>query len=246
MPRKRNLYDPLSTVPFRLSRTKLENYLKCPRCFYLDRRLGVGQPPGFPFNINSAVDELLKREFDRSRVAQVAHPYMVDAGIDAIPAIHPELDNWRKNFVGVSYVHAGSNFEVFGAIDDLWLGSDGDYIVVDYKATSKKEPVTIDAPWQRSYKRQLEIYQWLLRKNGLTVSNTGYFVYCNGRRDRPRFDGQLKFEISVIPYTGNDDWVEKTIEDAHKCLMGDVIPPTSRTCDFCTYHSAVTRAIQEA
>ena len=76
MPRIRNLYDPESANPYRLSRTKLENFLKCPRCFYLDRRLGVGQPPGFPFNINSAVDELLKREFDQCRNAGVAHPYM--------------------------------------------------------------------------------------------------------------------------------------------------------------------------
>ena len=112
MARKRNLYNPDSKEPYRLSRTKLENFLKCPRCFYLDRRLGVGQPPGFPFNINSAVDELLKREFDQCRANQVAHPYMVEAAIDAVPAIHPELDNWRKNFVGVSYVHTDSNFEV--------------------------------------------------------------------------------------------------------------------------------------
>ena len=166
MARKRNLYNPDSDEPYRLSRTKLENFLKCPRCFYLDRRLGVGQPPGFPFNINSAVDELLKREFDQCRVNQVAHPYMVEVAIDAVPAIHPELDNWRKNFVGVSHVHAESNFEVFGAIDDLWLGSDGQYIVVDYKATSKSGEVTLDADWQISYKRQMEIYQWLLRKNG--------------------------------------------------------------------------------
>ena len=38
--------------------------MNCPRCFYLDRRLKVGQPPGFPFNLNSAVDSLLKNEFD--------------------------------------------------------------------------------------------------------------------------------------------------------------------------------------
>ena len=122
---------------------------------------------------------------------------------------------------------------------------DRSYVVVDYKATSKNEPVTIDAPWQRSYKRQIEIYQWLLRKNGLTVSNTGYFVYCNARRDRPRFDAQLEFDISVIPYTGNDEWIEETIEDAHKCLMSEVGPPANRTCDFCTYRNAVRLAVQE-
>jgi len=44
--------------------------------------------------------------------------------------------------------------------------------------------VTLDAEWQDGYKRQMEIYQWLLRQNGLKVSDTGYFVYCNGKTDR--------------------------------------------------------------
>ena len=58
--RTRNIYNPKSEQPFKLSRSKVDNFVSCPRCFYIDRRLGVGHPPGFPFNINSAVDELLK------------------------------------------------------------------------------------------------------------------------------------------------------------------------------------------
>ena len=58
------IYNPLDTKPFKLSRSKVELFINCPRCFYLDRRLKIGQPPGFPFNLNSAVDSLLKNEFD--------------------------------------------------------------------------------------------------------------------------------------------------------------------------------------
>ena len=36
-------------------------------------------------------------------------------------------------------------------------------------------------------KRQMEIYQWLLRKNGFKVSDTGYFVYANGITDARSF-----------------------------------------------------------
>ena len=219
--RKRNLYSPDSEEPYRLSRTKLENFLRCPRCFYLDRRLGVGQPPGFPFNINSAVDELLKKEFDRCRVDQVPHPYMVEADIDAVPAIHPEFDNWRKNFVGVSHVHADSNFEIFGAIDDLWLGSDGDYIVVDYKATSKKGEVSLDADWQIFYKRQMEIYQWLLRRNGLPVSERGWFVYCNGKRAADGVIPHLCQKQNPIPLYVRDLFYGKLT----LCAIGPSIEP---------------------
>lgn len=66
--RTRNLYNPTSTTPFRLSRSKIDLFIKCPRCFYLDRRLGVGQPPSFPFSLNSAVDTLLKDEWRDSKI----------------------------------------------------------------------------------------------------------------------------------------------------------------------------------
>jgi hypothetical protein len=49
------LFDAKSDKHFPLSRTKVELFLDCPRCFYLDRRLGIGRPAGFPFNLNSAV-----------------------------------------------------------------------------------------------------------------------------------------------------------------------------------------------
>ena len=32
--------------PFPLSRTKIENYMKCPRCFYMNARFGISPPPG--------------------------------------------------------------------------------------------------------------------------------------------------------------------------------------------------------
>lgn len=50
------------TTPFPLSRTKVELFLDCPRCFYLDRCLGIARPSIPPFNLNSAVDALPKTE----------------------------------------------------------------------------------------------------------------------------------------------------------------------------------------
>ena len=240
--RTRNLFDPSSRQPFKLSRSKLELFINCPRCFYLDRRLGVGQPPGFPFNINSAIDHLLKKEFDEYRQSGRAHPLMSEGGIDAIPCAHQKLDEWRRNFTGVQVHNQQTNLLITGAIDDLWVTPTHEHLVVEYKATSKDQPVTLDAPWQDSYKRQMEIYQWLLRGNGLTVSDTGYFVYCNGRRSAPRFDAKMTFDISVIPYTGNASWVSRCVAEAHACLMDAQIPPPTKDCDYCTYHAAVTDA----
>jgi hypothetical protein len=212
--------------------------MNCPRCFYLDRRLGIGQPPGFPFNLNSAVDALLKKEFDGYRARQEPHPLMTENGVDAVPYAHGLLDEWRENFKGVTTRHEETNLVITGAVDDLWVNPAGEVIVVDYKATSKNGEIGLDAEWQDGYKRQMEIYQWLVRRQGLAVSDTGWFVYCNGRRDRPSFDGRLEFDIYLLPYTGNADWVEGCIHSAYHCLNADEIPGSNPDCDYCLYREA--------
>ncbi|MGA8203148.1 MAG: PD-(D/E)XK nuclease family protein [Woeseiaceae bacterium] len=238
--RTRNVYDTGSTTPFRISRSKIDRFIECPRCFYIDRRLGTDRPPGFPFNLNSAVDALLKAEFDAHRAAGTQHPLQAEYGLDAVPAVREELNVWRENFKGIEYLHEATNLIVTGAIDDLWIDGAGSYIVVDYKATAKKEPVTaLDQAWHAGYKRQMEIYQWLLRRNGLEVSDTGYFVYCTGRPDAGAFDSKIDFDVHLIAYEGHDDWVEPAIVDLHACLNRHDIPAPGTDCDYCDYVKAV-------
>jgi hypothetical protein len=203
--------------------------------------MGIGRPPGFPFALNSAVDHLLKLEFDIYRANGNKHPLIEKYGVDARPIPHKDLDKWRHNFTGVQFLHQPTNFLIFGAIDDLWQNSKGEYIVVDYKSTSKNEEITeLNKEWQDGYKRQMEIYQWLLRQNGNKVSDTGYFVYCNGQTDRKAFDAKLEFDITLIPYKGDDSWVEKTIMEAHKLLNQNTIPKADSNCDYCNYIKAIT------
>lgn len=238
--RSRNIFDPASKTPFKLSRSKIDNFLACPRCFYLDRRLGVSQPPGFPFNLNKAVDILLKKEFDIHRAAGNPHPLMKAYNVDAIPFKNENMEKWRDALSeGIQYLHEPTNFIITGAIDDLWVNPQGELIIVDYKATSKDTEVNIDAEWQIGYKRQMEIYQWLFRKNNFKVSDTGYFVYCNGKADKEAFDGKLEFDIKLLPYKGDDSWIEQTIMEAHKCLIADEIPEMADDCDFCRYRQAI-------
>lgn len=239
--RNRGLYNSDAGESFKLSRSKIDLFLQCPRCFYLDRRLGVGRPPGFPFNLNSAVDALLKKEFDGYRERGEQHPLIEKYGVDARPVAHRDLDKWRHNFTGIRHLHVETNLLIFGAIDDLWQNSRGEYIVVDYKATSKAEKITVlDKKWQDGYKRQMEVYQWLLRRNGYTVSDTGYFVYCNGQADRPAFNAKLEFDVTLIAYTGSDSWIEPVVADIHACLNHDAIPVSHPDCDYCSYIRAVT------
>jgi CRISPR/Cas system-associated exonuclease Cas4 (RecB family) len=224
---------------FKVSRSKIELFMQCPRCFWLDVRLKIKQPSGPPFNINKAIDELFKKEFDTYRTKGEPHPMMVEYKVDAVPFAHDKLNDWRETFVGVQAPHEPTNLLVFGAVDDLWASPTGEIIVVDYKATAKDREVDIGAAWQISYKRQMEVYQWLLRQNGLQVSDTGYFVYANGRMDVDGFYNRIEFKTKIIPYTGNTDWVEPTLFKMKKCMDGDM-PPIGVSimggpCEFCTY-----------
>lgn len=237
-------YKPGQTAAFKVSRSKIELYMQCPRCFWLDVRLKIKRPEGPPFNINKAIDELFKKEFDGYRKQGKPHPLMVEHKVLAVPFAHEKLDDWRETFVGVQALHEPTNLLVFGGIDDLWVNDQGEVLVVDYKATAKDRDVSLDADWQISYKRQVEVYQWLLRQNGLTVSDTAYFVYTNGRMDVDGFNNRVEFRTKIIPYQGKDDWIEPTLKKMKKCMEGDM-PGTGKSamggmCEFCTYAKART------
>jgi CRISPR/Cas system-associated exonuclease Cas4 (RecB family) len=235
-----------SKEPFKLSRSKIEFFLECPRCFYIDRKLGISRPPGFPFNLNIAVDALLKQEFDTFREKALAHPLIKNYKVDAIPAKHEKIDDWRNTLKGIQFLHEPTNFLVYGAIDDLWQNSKGEYIVVDYKATSKFGDIKeLDKDWHDGYKRQMEIYQWLFEKNGFPVSKTGYFVYCNGRVKNRIFNAKLEFDVTLIPHKGDNSWVEGVIYDIHKCLNSDQIPESGKDCEYCDYYNH-SKAVREA
>ncbi|MFH1855405.1 MAG: PD-(D/E)XK nuclease family protein [bacterium] len=232
-------FDPKSKAPYRMSRSGLELFVRCPNCFYIDKKLGVGPPPIPSFTLNSAVDHLLKKEFDIHRAKDTTHPLLKKYGVDAKPVKHEKLETWRNTFKGINTLHKKTNIEFYGGIDDLWINSKGEYIVVDYKATSKEGKVSLDGFWQQAYKRQLEIYQWILRQSGFKVAKSGYFVYCNGKKDLEAFDGKLEFDIDLIEHVGDDSWVEPKLIEAKECLMQDKIPAPSENCELCRFKQAI-------
>ncbi len=236
--KKKYLYDPRESQPFRLSRSKIDLFLECPRCFYLDRKLGIGRP-GLPgFSLNSAVDALLKKEFDILRQRGEAHALMKQYQIEAVPFQHPDLNIWRENFKGKEYHHLATNFIVTGAIDDLWINPAGELLVVDYKSTSTTSEISLEDEYKQGYKKQMEVYQWIFRRSGFKVSATGYFVYANAGKNREKFDGKLEFTLSLLPYQGDDSWIEPTLGEIKRALESDQIPASSPSCEYCHWRKA--------
>lgn len=244
-------FDPSSPEPFKASRSKLDLFTECPRCAYLDLRLGVKRPSMPAFTLNNAVDALLKREFDIHRAQGSTHPLLKRYGLDAVPLADERIEEWRDALRrGISHLHVPTNLLVRGGIDDVWVNPAGEFIIVDYKATSKKKGPRTEEDLYDSYKRQMEIYQWLFRRNEFAVSPTGYFVYANGKSDVEAFDGKLEFDIELIPYTGSDTWIEPAIFDMKKMLMSEEIPPVGTSfgggpCEYCTYRENAGKKLLE-
>lgn len=248
---KAALFDPASSAPFTISRSKLDLFTECPRCSYLDLRLGVKRPSMPGFTLNNAVDELFKREFDIHRADGTTHPLMEAYGLKAVPFKDPRMDEWRDALKrGIKFHHEPSNFILRGGIDDAWQTPEGQIIVVDYKATSKKEGPKTEDDLYDSYKRQMEIYQWLFRQNGFDVHPSGYFVYANGKSDEKAFDGKLEFDICLIPYAGDDSWIASKLIEMKETLSSDAIPDYGRgtafggkDCEYCTYREGAGKVL---
>lgn len=235
------LFDPESKEPYKISRSKIDLFMQCKRCFYLDRRLGISRPSMPAFTLNNAVDTLLKKEFDLLRAKGEAHTLMKKYKIDAVPFSHPEMDRWRENFKGKEYFERENNFIVVGAVDDIWQSPKGELLIVDYKATSTERTINLNDEYKDAYKRQMEIYQWIFRNAGYKVSRTGYFVFANAGKNAPAFDGKLEFELSIIPYTGDTSWVLETLAKIRTLLTSDEIPDFTFGCDHCKFVKESTK-----
>lgn len=244
-------FDPSSSEPFTISRSKVDCFTECKRCSYLDLRYGVKRPSGPSFTLNNAVDELFKKEFDAHRTAGSMHPLSKAYGLDVVPFKDERMEEWRDALRrGIKTHHVETNLILRGGVDDVWVTPEGELIIVDYKATSKKEGPKTEDDLYPSYKKQIEVYQWLFRRNGFKVSPTGYFVYANGMTDRAAFDGKLEFDINLVSYTGNDSWIEPMLHELKSTLMSDEIPPVGTSfgggpCDFCTYREAAGKILLE-
>lgn len=250
---RRVLFNPNSTseVPFQLSRYRLENFLRCRRCFWLDLRLGVKQPQPHPYTLNSAVDRVAKNEFDSYRAKQLPLPLMIKFGIDGVPFSHPKLADWQQTTKGkgMLYLHPATGLLIMGAVDDILLVNYDEPMlsVLDTKATSSSEVHPIDDPWWKSYRRQLEIYTWLLKRmdTGYPVSQIGYFHFCNGLWKDRFFGGMLQFDRSIFSCPLDDSWVEPAIIAAHQCLMTDKVPSPTKGCEYCDYFHNTMKFIRE-
>ena len=229
-----------------ISRTAWDNFIKCKRCFYIERKLEIKSisTPSHP--INSRVDALLKAEFDFYRKKQEPHPIFKKYNLNFVPYnLDPQkLKDYRNNKRGVEAKSKKTEFTLFGALDDLWLNKDTDEIVIlDYKATSNKnhpDYVNSSQEYHKSYKRQLDFYAYLLKLNDYKVFKTGYWLICNATDESQQtFEGKLNFKITLLSYDFKTDYIEDILVELKKCLQLEKPPSSGKYCSNCIWQKQI-------
>ena len=235
---------PDSSTPFKISRSKIELFHRCPTCFYKDVKLGLRKPPMPGWAINSAVDTLLKKEVDFCRTEDRAHGIFTENGLpDIKPFIHDDIEKWQNAFNGIQYHDKEHNFLLYGGVDDIMVNENNELVVVDFKATAKAaEILTYKDVYDdgKSYKRQLEIYSWLLQKNDFAVNSTGYLMYYNGDASKPFMGKEMHFRRTLVPFELDTSWIDPMIQDMYDCLQLDEAPDYNLDCEDCLYLKTVS------
>ena len=240
--RETSIYRPNQTEDFRVSRSKFSDFMTCRRCFYLDRVKGLDEP-GMPgWALNSATDELLKREFDICRENQRPHRLFKEYDLEhVVPFKHEEMDQWRNALAGgILHRFEDTNFILSGGVDDIWFNTKTEeLIVVDYKSQASLNPVEtcsyLRNVYHEGYKLQMDFYNYLLNCKGYKTSPTSYFLVVNADRTVEGFHGKMIFSETLIPYENNTSWIPEKIRAMIALMNQDKVPEGHESCENCAY-----------
>jgi len=216
-----------------LSPNSLNLYLECPHCFWLEKKMGIRRPPPYPYALNAAVDVLLKEEFDDYRSKNQPHPLLVENNIPAKLFKNQDLlDQWRSNFSGIRYYHPELQATLFGAVDDILEFPDGKLAPLDYKSTGSKVANVYDR-----FQLQLDIYTYLLEKNGFQTPRKGYLAFYVVDKNNGFID-RLPFKKELHSIDTNPDDIYDLFKEAVALLKKDKPPAHNQDCKFANWFRA--------
>jgi len=210
-----------------LSPNSLNLFLECPHCFWLDKNLGIKRPPPYPYALNSAVDALLKEEFDTYRNNSLPHPLLEENNIKAHLFKNQKLLNqWRNNLAGIRYFDQDLKATLFGAVDDVLEFDDNRLAPLDYKSTGSSTANIYDR-----FQLQLDTYAFLMEKNGFHTVGKGYLAFYIVDKSRGFID-RLPFRKELLEIETNPSDIYEIFKDAVNVLRQESPPPHSLDCQF--------------
>ena len=234
---KKNLYVKNNLSPFKISRTKIDLFFDCKRCFYLDQRLGIKRPHGTPLVINNLIVKKFKTNIQKLREIKSVVPSSENLLLNGfIPYLNENLSKWTDPFKGISTHDKKSNLKVFASIDDIWINNNKCFPVI-IKSIARNEEEIEENIWH-GYTRQLSLLSFLLEKNKLEIGKFGIIVMINASDD-VQCNDSLSLNFFLFKREIDISWVSQTFMDIKNLLDSDKLPQISSRCKFCNYSSNV-------
>ena len=242
---KKKLYSNNSARPFKLSRTKIDLFFECRRCFFLDQKFGIKRPHGTPLVLSNRIVDDFKKELNICRIEKNIHSKVKELNKNLIPISHNKLEEWKNSFKGASFLDDSTNLLIFGVVDDIWLNrSTNKNHSVIIKSNSKKNQMSYENIWP-GYWRQLSLYSFLLSKNLLPMSSTGILVFINTPTSVDQMENKKNFNLNIFEKILDFDWIEPTIKEISKTLNKETSPESSKKCKYCNYYYNVKKLTNE-
>lgn len=205
--------------------------LECPRCFWLQVVKKIKRPEGIFPSLPSGMDRILKAHFDKFMERNELPPEIREEDCKDCKLFDDKekLEVWRNNFKGIQYLDEKSGILLRGAIDNL-LSKGKKLIVLDYK--TRGYPLKEDT--HEHYQTQMDIYNFLLRKNGYETEDYAYLLFYYPKEVTET--GEVIFDTRLIKIKTSTENGEKIFNKAIAILEGN-LPPASEDCEFCEWKS---------
>ncbi|GBD33809.1 hypothetical protein HRbin34_00103 [bacterium HR34] len=218
-----------------LSPSSINLFLECPACFWLEKKMGIRRPPPYPYTLNSAIDQLLKAEFDECRIQNKIPEIIQEKGIKAHLFPNQQLiSQWRSNFSGLRYYDEKLDAVLFGAVDDILEFEDGSLSPLDCKSTGGNVANVYDR-----FQIQMDIYSYLLERNGFKTNGKAYLAFYIVDKSDGFGDAKLSFKKELHEIETKTDDVPDIFSDAIKVCRQNSIPNHSPECEFGKWYKKV-------
>jgi CRISPR/Cas system-associated exonuclease Cas4 (RecB family) len=249
---KWRIYSPNQNKDFQLSRSRFDEFMNCPRCFYLKVNKGFMSPSTPGWTLNTLTDTLLKKEFDECRAKQEPHRIMITNNLSHLVPYASEIikdkkgndklliEEWRDSLhYGIKHRFKDTNIILQGGVDDVWFNTKTkELVIADYKSQHKKEisqETYFNDPYKEGYKRQLDYYAYILKGMGFKFSSDAYFYICNAKEIDEGFHGKMLFDEVLIHYKIRTDYLETEIQKMIDAMNSENIPSSHDSCENCAY-----------
>lgn len=208
--------------------------LECPRCFWLQLVKKIKRPEGIFPSLPGGMDRILKKHFDKFMEKGELPPEIREYGLGNGYKLFNDkakLNIWRSNQKGIQYKDKTSGILLRGAVDNL-LEKGKNLVVLDYK--TRGYPLKEDT--HEHYQTQMDIYNFLLRKNGYDTEDYAYLLFYYPRKVTGT--GEVIFDTKLIKTKIDPKRGEKVFNKAIK-ILGGAIPNPSENCEFCKWSGRV-------